>query len=141
MVEEEPVEQPEPEPVVDRTGAESWPDRASTQGRDSAPSSVLANPQPGQVSNAESAPVIAAAWSWNVWNLERLYCRAAPGARSRSTDPCFSPSSLLAARASWGFGVRWNSPMGPLRFEWGFPFRPEPYEKPMLFEFTIGSAF
>jgi outer membrane protein insertion porin family len=77
----------------------------------------------------------------NVWNLERSYCRAAPGARSPATDPCFSPSSLLAARASWGFGIRWLSPMGPLRFEWGFPFRPLPYEKPMLFEFTIGNAF
>jgi outer membrane protein insertion porin family len=77
----------------------------------------------------------------NVWNLERQYCLSAPGARSASIDPCFSAASLLAARASWGFGVRWLSPMGPLRFEWGFPFRPQRGEKPMLFEFTVGSAF
>ncbi|MFT3766897.1 MAG: outer membrane protein assembly factor BamA [Minicystis sp.] len=77
----------------------------------------------------------------NVWNTERQYCRAAPGARSGATNPCFSLEKLLAVRSSWGFGLRWQSPMGPLRFEWGFPFKPMPYEKPMLFEFTIGNAF
>jgi outer membrane protein insertion porin family len=44
-------------------------------------------------------------------------------------------------RTSWGFGVRWWSQMGPLRFEWGFPFNPRKGEDPMVFEFTIGSAF
>jgi outer membrane protein insertion porin family len=24
-------------------------------------------------------------------------------------------------RQNWGFGIRWFSPLGPLRFEWGFP--------------------
>jgi outer membrane protein insertion porin family len=42
-------------------------------------------------------------------------------------------------RASWGFGFRWFSPIGPLRFEWGLPFKPLPGEEPMIFEFTIGS--
>jgi outer membrane protein insertion porin family len=77
----------------------------------------------------------------NAWNTERQYCRAAPAARYAEIDPCFSLSHLLAARASWGFGIRWSSPMGPLRFEWGFPFKPLPYEKPSLFELTIGGAF
>jgi outer membrane protein insertion porin family len=77
----------------------------------------------------------------NTWNLEGQYCRAAPASRLAPIDPCFSARSLLNARASAGFGIRWLSPMGPLRFEWGFPFHPLPYEKPMLFEFTIGSAF
>ena len=44
-------------------------------------------------------------------------------------------------RTSAGFGFRWWSPMGPLRFEWGFPLKPEAGEDPMVFEFTIGSAF
>ncbi|APR82321.1 Outer membrane protein assembly factor YaeT precursor [Minicystis rosea] len=78
----------------------------------------------------------------NVWNTERQYCRAAPSARGgAAVDPCFSLDHLLSVRASWGFGIRWLSPMGPLRFEWGIPFKPMPYEKKMLFEFTIGSAF
>ena len=48
---------------------------------------------------------------------------------------------LAQLRTSAGFGFRWWSPMGPLRFEWGFPIRPKPGEEPMVFEFTIGSAF
>ena len=48
---------------------------------------------------------------------------------------------LLDLRTSVGFGFRWWSPMGPLRFEWGFPLRPQVGEEPMVFEFTIGSAF
>ncbi len=51
------------------------------------------------------------------------------------------PMDVLALRSSWGVGVRWWSPMGPLRFEWGFPFNPLPGEDDMVFEFTIGSAF
>ena len=44
-------------------------------------------------------------------------------------------------RASWGFGFRWFSPIGPLRFEWGVPFRTLPGEQPLVFEFTIGNFF
>jgi outer membrane protein insertion porin family len=44
-------------------------------------------------------------------------------------------------RASWGFGIRWFSPLGPLRFEWGFPFNPLPFEEHSVFEFTIGNFF
>lgn len=49
--------------------------------------------------------------------------------------------ALMDLRTSVGFGFRWWSPMGPLRFEWGFPLRPREGEEPMVFEFTIGSAF
>jgi len=42
---------------------------------------------------------------------------------------------------SWGFGFRWFSPIGPLRFEWGIPLTPRPYDKDILFEFTIGNFF
>jgi outer membrane protein insertion porin family len=48
---------------------------------------------------------------------------------------------VLGLRTSAGFGFRWWSPMGPLRFEWGFPLRPRENEESMVFEFTIGSAF
>jgi outer membrane protein insertion porin family len=45
-------------------------------------------------------------------------------------------------RTSWGFGIRWFSPLGPLRFEWGFPFHPRrPYEDTVEFQFTVGNAF
>ena len=53
------------------------------------------------------------------------------------TDP-FSFENL---RLSTGFGIRWHSPMGPLRFEWGFPINRRPHERDQVFEFTIGSFF
>ena len=40
-----------------------------------------------------------------------------------------------------GIGVRWYSPMGPLRFEWGWNLDPAPGEKKRVVEFTIGTAF
>ncbi len=45
----------------------------------------------------------------------------------------------MKLRTSVGYGIRWWSPMGPLRFEWGFPLRPKSGEPPMVFEFTIGA--
>ena len=45
-------------------------------------------------------------------------------------------------RTSVGFGFRWRSPIGPLRFEWGFPLARIPGEEPpMRFEFGIGNLF
>ncbi len=42
---------------------------------------------------------------------------------------------------SVGFGFRWFSPVGPLRFEWGFPLSKRPEDEPYQFEFTIGNFF
>ncbi len=77
----------------------------------------------------------------NAWNLEQLYCDAAPASRNDVTNPCFTAASLFDVRTSWGFGIRWFSPLGPLRFEWGFPFKPLSYEESSVFEFTIGNFF
>ena len=77
----------------------------------------------------------------NAWNLESLYCSAAPASPFAETNPCFTPDRIFAVRTSWGFGIRWFSPLGPLRFEWGFPFKPLPYEQGSVFEFTIGNFF
>lgn len=41
-----------------------------------------------------------------------------------------------------GFGFRWFSPIGPLRFEWGFPLKKvDTSPDSMVFEFSIGSPF
>jgi outer membrane protein insertion porin family len=81
----------------------------------------------------------------NAWNIEQNYCAASGNGGAipfEVTDPCFSfPGDLLNLRTSWGFGIRWFSPLGPLRFEWGFPFKPLPYEETNVFEFTIGNFF
>ncbi len=44
-------------------------------------------------------------------------------------------------RFSYGAGLRWFSPIGPLRFELGFPVNPYPDEKDKVFDFSIGSFF
>lgn len=41
----------------------------------------------------------------------------------------------------YGFGIRWFSPIGPLRFEWGYPLSPESGQRKSVFEFTIGTFF
>jgi len=46
-------------------------------------------------------------------------------------------------RSDVGLGFRWFSPMGPLRFEWGFPLnrRNEIGDAPFKFHFAIGAPF
>jgi outer membrane protein insertion porin family len=79
----------------------------------------------------------------NAWNLESQFCKTTPAPQfDRTVQPCFSfPNSLGYLRTSSGFGLRWFSPLGPLRFEWGFPLSPLPYERTSDFEFTIGNFF
>jgi outer membrane protein insertion porin family len=51
--------------------------------------------------------------------------------------PWNGPSFRYAA----GAGIRWYSPMGPLRFEWGWNLNPQPGEDKLVMEFTVGTAF
>jgi len=44
-------------------------------------------------------------------------------------------------RYAAGVGVRWYSPMGPLRFEMGWNLKPGTSESKRVMEFTIGTAF
>lgn len=44
-------------------------------------------------------------------------------------------------RNSAGAEIRWQSPLGPLRFAWGYNLSPRDNEKQSVFEFTIGKAF
>lgn len=49
--------------------------------------------------------------------------------------------TLAGQRQSTGFELRWFSPLGPLRFAWGFPLDRTEDEKLMNFDFTFGSLF
>jgi outer membrane protein insertion porin family len=51
--------------------------------------------------------------------------------------------SISRMRQDVGFGFRWFSPIGPLRFEWGFPLMRQPqfHEDAVNFEFAIGAPF
>jgi outer membrane protein insertion porin family len=54
-------------------------------------------------------------------------------------DGGFRPPKVLM---SYGGGIRWASPMGPLRLEYGIPINPNPGESTSgRFEFAIGSMF
>ena len=64
--------------------------------------------------------------------------RTTPSSRTQQVN---LPLGLLH---SVGFGFRWFSPIGPLRFEWGIPLEPagrRRHDQPFLFEFTIGNFF
>ncbi|MDT8440418.1 MAG: outer membrane protein assembly factor BamA [Desulfuromonadales bacterium] len=50
-------------------------------------------------------------------------------------------SSFDDWRYSVGAGIRWRSPLGPLRLEWGYNLDPEPWEPDSRFEFMIGRFF
>ncbi len=42
---------------------------------------------------------------------------------------------------AYGWGFRWFSPMGPLRFEWGYPLNPREGDRSHVFEFSVGTFF
>ncbi len=79
----------------------------------------------------------------NAWNTEDQFCRTTPAPQfDHVVQPCFNfPGSIGYLRTATGFGIRWFSPLGPLRFEWGFPLAPLSYENHSDFEFTIGNFF
>ena len=79
----------------------------------------------------------------NAWNIDSYLCQL-PGATLAAdamADPC--RANPLDLYTSWGFGIRWFSPLGPLRFEWGIPFIRRPTLQPsdIDFQFTIGQFF
>ncbi len=40
-----------------------------------------------------------------------------------------------------GFGIRWFSPMGPIRLEWGFNLFPQEGDRSNVFDFAIGTQY
>jgi outer membrane protein insertion porin family len=44
-------------------------------------------------------------------------------------------------RANYGFGFRWFSPIGVLRFEFGYPVNPKETDAGNQFNFDIGPFF
>ncbi len=49
--------------------------------------------------------------------------------------------SNFTLRSDFGVGIRWFSPLGPLRFEWGFPLARREGEDEFMFQFMIGPPF
>jgi len=51
------------------------------------------------------------------------------------------PVRLKALRTGAGMGIRWISPIGPLRLEWGYNLNRRENEKASSVDFTIGTLF
>jgi outer membrane protein insertion porin family len=74
--------------------------------------------------------------------------RSKNAARIHPSDP-LRLYEYLGIYSSLGFGVRWLSPLGYLRFEWGIPLNRRPAQTPglsekdppILFEFNYGPSF
>ena len=60
------------------------------------------------------------------------------------TNPGFSGSSVLDdldPRASWGVGLNWLSPLGPLRLDFAWPIKKQTYDRTEVFRFSFGTRF
>ncbi|MCL2017247.1 MAG: outer membrane protein assembly factor BamA [Alphaproteobacteria bacterium] len=44
-------------------------------------------------------------------------------------------------RVSYGVGVYWNTPMGPMNFSWGWPLKSKPYDREQLFLLSFATQF
>lgn len=53
----------------------------------------------------------------------------------------FNDRKNIDMRHTAGFGIRWMSPFGPLRLEWGFNLAPKEDEDDNKIEFSIGGLF
>ncbi|MBF0635481.1 MAG: BamA/TamA family outer membrane protein, partial [Nitrospinae bacterium] len=58
--------------------------------------------------------------------------------RNNTTDKLYD---LEQMRHSWGFGVHFFSPVGPISLAYGFKLDQRTGETPSEFHFTIGGAF
>ena len=52
-----------------------------------------------------------------------------------------SLSDLTPIKVGVGFGIRWVSPFGPIRIDWGWNPNPQEFEKSNVLEFGMGSTF
>jgi outer membrane protein insertion porin family len=79
----------------------------------------------------------------NGYNVEGKYCtsQTANATLPDVFNPCNKYPTFQNLRYSVGFGFRWFSPIGPLRFEWGIPLNKQVGEDNIVFEFTIGNFF
>ncbi len=70
----------------------------------------------------------------NTWSEEQQFFYLGQSGQNEYDLP-------LGLYMSYGFGFRWYSPIGPLRFEWGLPISKRPQDDDISFEFSIGNQF
>ncbi|HTM73442.1 MAG TPA: BamA/TamA family outer membrane protein, partial [Pseudolabrys sp.] len=52
-----------------------------------------------------------------------------------------SSNSGAPVRAAAGVGLLWDSPLGPIRFDFAFPFLKQSYDRTQWFRFSGGTSF
>lgn len=57
------------------------------------------------------------------------------------TGETLIPADSSAVRSSAGVGLIWDSPLGPLRFDFAFPITKEDYDRTQVFRFSGGAKF
>ena len=60
------------------------------------------------------------------------------------TDIDISGANLrdeASLRSSLGFGISFNSPMGPIRMDWAVPLQKESFDQTEIFQFNFGTRF
>ena len=79
------------------------------------------------------------------FNLEWIFPIYKPagvkGVIFTDTGAGFDNWNNLRMRTSAGFGIRWFSPLGPIRLELGFNLNPKDGERKSLFDFAIGTQY
>ena len=53
----------------------------------------------------------------------------------------FGENINLVLSYSYGFGISWISPLGPLKFSYGIPYKPYPTANVQRLQFQVGTAF
>lgn len=53
----------------------------------------------------------------------------------------FGSNLNLVLRYSYGIGLEWISPLGPLKFSYGIPISPQPTDNVQRLQFQVGTAF
>jgi outer membrane protein insertion porin family len=53
----------------------------------------------------------------------------------------FGENINLVLRYSYGLGISWISPLGPLKFSYGIPYKPYPTANVQRLQFQVGTAF
>ncbi len=88
--------------------------------------------------------VAAYADAGSLWHYVGPVSWAATG-ETLSGSLCAAPpcplDNAMHIRSSVGVGLIWNSPFGPLRFDYAFPLSQEPYDRTQRFRFGGGTKF
>jgi len=75
-----------------------------------------------------------------VWDYQgpMRYCDPGP---ANCTSVRLGSSNDMMLRASGGIGLLWDSPLGPIRFDFAWPFMKEDYDQTQWFRFSGGATF